>query len=37
MQEIIHEILEPVSKWKNLADKIGIPRAEQQIMEAAFR
>jgi len=36
MQQILDEVIHVVSKWKNLATKIGIPRSEQMLMEAAF-
>lgn len=37
MDEIINEVLHAVKQWKELASKIGIPRSEQQLMEAAFK
>lgn len=37
MDEIIHEVIHAVKHWKELATKIGIPRSEQQLMEAAFK
>lgn len=37
MDIIIGEILMSVSKWKRVADKIGISRAEQGMMENAFQ
>lgn len=37
MDSIIFEIKGSVKNWKNLADKIGIQRNEQMLMEAAFR
>lgn len=37
MDEIIYKVKTVAGKWKTLADEIGIPRPEQQIMEPAFR
>ena len=37
MDTIIKEIKGAVSNWKKLANQIGIPRAEQQLMSAAFK
>lgn len=37
MDSIIGEILESVSQWENLADKIGISRAEKELMSRAFK
>ncbi|GEM63372.1 hypothetical protein SF1_13540 [Sphingobacterium faecium NBRC 15299] len=37
MDSIIGEILEGVSQWENLADKIGISRAEKELMSRAFK
>lgn len=37
MDEIIAEVKAAVSHWKNIAREIGISRAEQEIMESAFR
>ncbi|WP_447769303.1 hypothetical protein [Sphingobacterium faecium] len=37
MDIIIGEILESVSQWENLADKIGISRAEKELMSRAFK
>ncbi|MGJ1322831.1 hypothetical protein ACR780_09090 [Sphingobacterium faecium] len=37
MDSIIGEILESVSQWENLADKIGISRAEEELMSRAFK
>lgn len=37
MDNIIFEIKSAVNNWKILADKIGIQRNEQMLMEAAFR
>ncbi|MFI5139362.1 MAG: type II toxin-antitoxin system HipA family toxin [Sphingobacteriales bacterium] len=37
MDDIIHEIIHAVSKWRTVATDIGISRAEQGQMEAAFK
>ncbi|UZJ63225.1 hypothetical protein OKW96_11920 [Sphingobacterium sp. KU25419] len=37
MDSIIGEMLESVSQWENLADKIGISRAEKELMSRAFK
>jgi serine/threonine-protein kinase HipA len=37
MDTIIGEVLEVVSNWKSVANEIGIPRGEQELMEKAFR
>lgn len=37
MDVILNEVRDSVSQWKTIAQKIGIPRQEQQLMEAAFR
>ncbi|WGQ13804.1 hypothetical protein [Sphingobacterium faecium] len=37
MDSIIGEILESVSQWENLADKIGISRAEKELMSRSFK
>lgn len=36
MNAIINEVLESVSKWKEIATKIGISRSEQELMGKAF-
>ncbi|PKA99669.1 serine/threonine-protein kinase HipA [Flavobacteriaceae bacterium MAR_2009_75] len=36
MDTIIEEVLETVVQWKMIANEIGIPRAEQELMAAAF-
>ena len=36
MDDIINEVTSAVSNWKAIAKKIGIPRGEQELMEAAF-
>ena len=36
MDATIEEVHEAVSKWKNLATKMGIPSAQRRLMEAAF-
>ena len=37
MNTIINEVSSVVSKWKEIANKIGISRSEQQLMEKAFK
>ncbi len=37
MDAIIVEVIAPVRNWKAIANEIGIPRAEQELMEPAFR
>jgi serine/threonine-protein kinase HipA len=37
MDKILLEVKMVVMQWRELADEIGISRAEQQLMEAAFR
>lgn len=37
MQKILDEVLSVVSNWKTIAKNIGISRAEQELMEVAFR
>ncbi|MFS4455965.1 type II toxin-antitoxin system HipA family toxin [Maribacter sp. 2304DJ31-5] len=36
MEIILNEVLSQVGKWKSIADQIGIPKKEQQLMEKAF-
>ncbi len=36
MDTIIEEVLQSVSRWKKIANEIGIPRGEQELMKAAF-
>lgn len=36
MDTIIEQVLESVGQWKKIANEIGIPRAEQELMAAAF-
>ena len=36
MDSIIKEVLNSVAQWKRIANKIGISRAEQELMAAAF-
>ena len=36
MDTIIEEVLEPVGKWKKIANEMGISRAERELMAAAF-
>jgi serine/threonine-protein kinase HipA len=37
MDAIIEEVISPVRNWKAFANEIGITRAEQELMEPAFR
>lgn len=37
MNNIINEVNSVVSKWKEIANKIGISRSEQQLIEKAFK
>lgn len=37
MDKIIQEVLESVSQWEQVADQIGISRAEKEFMSGAFR
>lgn len=37
MEKIVHEVKSSVSKWRPTADKIGIARAEQEMMAKAFQ
>jgi len=37
MEEIIGEVKSAVRNWKTIATKIGISRAEQELMKSAFR
>ena len=36
MEEIIQEVIKATSKWKTMANEIGISRSEQEVMEKAF-
>lgn len=36
METIIQEVLQVTSNWKTIANEIGIPRGEQELMEKAF-
>ena len=36
MKRIIDEVLSPISKWKTIANEIGISRSEQELMAPAF-
>ena len=36
IETIIEEVLKSVSQWKKVANKLGISRAEQVVMAAAF-
>lgn len=37
METIIKEVLNSVSHWRNIANKLGISRIEQELMEGAFK
>lgn len=37
MDNIMNEVFASVKQWKEIAHKIGISRAEQELMQAAFR
>lgn len=37
MDHIIAEVLDSVSQWEKIADKIGISKSEREIMHGAFR
>ncbi|NMH24244.1 type II toxin-antitoxin system HipA family toxin [Flavobacterium solisilvae] len=37
METILQEVLQVTNNWKNIAKEIGIPRAEQELMEKAFK
>lgn len=37
MDQIVKEVCDAVAKWRPEAKKIGIPKAEQDLMEGAFR
>lgn len=37
MDRIIWEVLESVSQWERVADRIGISRAEKELMSGAFK
>ncbi len=37
MENIIREVTSSLSRWQIIADKIGISRAEQEVMRGAFR
>jgi len=37
MDGIIREVLESVSEWERVADRIGISRAEKELMSGAFK
>jgi serine/threonine-protein kinase HipA len=36
MDTIVSDIDSSVKNWKNLANEIGIPRSEQELMRKAF-
>lgn len=37
METIIQEVVKVTTNWKTIANEIGIPRSEQELMEKAFR
>ena len=37
MKKIIHEVLTAIASWKEVANTLGIPRSEQELMAKAFR
>lgn len=37
MNTIIQEVTQIIGNWKSIANEIGIPRSEQELMEKAFR
>ena len=37
MEIIITEVLNSVRRWKDVANRIGISKAEQELMEVAFK
>ena len=37
MEIIIVEVLNSVGRWKDLANRIGISKTEQELMEGAFK
>lgn len=37
MDGVINKVRETVKKWREVANRIGIPRSEQEIMQSAFR
>lgn len=37
METILQEVLQVTNNWKDVAKEIGIPRAEQELMEKAFK
>jgi serine/threonine-protein kinase HipA len=36
MEEIIRQVVGVTTKWKTIANEIGISRSEQELMEKAF-
>ncbi|MCO5233590.1 MAG: hypothetical protein M9888_07650 [Chitinophagales bacterium] len=34
---MLNEVFTSVKQWKEIAQKIGIPRLEQELMQVAFR
>jgi serine/threonine-protein kinase HipA len=37
MDNILNEVFTSVKQWKSIAQKIGISRAEQELMQTAFK
>ena len=37
MEIIIAEVLDSVGRWKDVANRIGISKTEQELMEGAFK
>ncbi|MCZ2393847.1 MAG: hypothetical protein LC105_08335 [Chitinophagales bacterium] len=37
MNKMLNEVFTSVKQWKEIAQKIGIPRLEQELMQVAFR
>jgi serine/threonine-protein kinase HipA len=37
MDQVLAQVLSSVKQWRGWADKIGIPRSEQELMNPAFR
>jgi len=36
-EHILQHVLQAVAQWQTFAEQLRIPRAEQQMMESAFR
>lgn len=36
MDDIIQQVMNSISQWGKVADMIGIPRSEKDLMRAAF-